>query len=165
MFYILIRFNNQGNPFQAYQEIYQGYVQRYTDLNGNTIVEPPGGSQVLDPNPPQPPWALPDPPPPPAVPTIRYVLPEVLLDRLTDTELRAITQASKSNAANQQYVSVWLLQVQTSRSIKIGAPTRISAGLDALEANGLIGPGRAVQILQIPDDQTLPGPLTVAAKA
>lgn len=159
MFYILILFNNQGNPFQAYQEVYQGYVQRYTDLNGNTIIEPPGGSHVVDANPPQPSWALPDPPPPPAEPTIRYVTPDVLLDRFTDNELRTITQNGKSNAANLQYISVLLLQIQSSRSIKIGTPTRISAGIEALEANSVIGVGRAAQILAIPDEQSSPVPL------
>lgn len=162
MFYILIQFNNQGNPFQAYQEIYNGYVQRYTDLNGNTIIEPPGGSHVLNANPPQPPWALPDPPPPPAEPSIRYVAPDVLLNRFTDAELRSITQSAKSNAANQQYISVLLLQIQSSRSIKIGTPTRISAGIEALESNGVIGVGRAALILAVPDEESSPVPLTVA---
>ncbi len=162
MFYILIQFNNQGNPFQAYQELYNGYLQRYTDMEGNTIIEPPGGSMVLDSNPPQPSWALPDPPAPPEEPSIRYVTPDVLLDRFTDEELQSITQAAKSNAANQQYISVLLLQIQTSRSIKIGEPTRISAGIQALENNGVIGVGRAALIIAIPDEESSPVPLTVA---
>lgn len=45
----------------GYQEISNGVVVRYTDTNGNTIEPPVGyGGVVIDANPPQPIWAVPD---------------------------------------------------------------------------------------------------------
>jgi len=61
MFYILIEIEDSNNT-QAYQETYNDNLQRITDLAGNTIDIPLGvGSHVLNANPTQPTWALPDP--------------------------------------------------------------------------------------------------------
>ena len=56
MQYILIKFE-YGMEGTAYQEISNGVVIRYTDMDGNTIELPQNvGSHVIDPNPPRQPW-------------------------------------------------------------------------------------------------------------
>lgn len=168
MFYILIEFTNQGNPsILAYQEVYDGMVQRYTTLEGVTIDPlPPGGSRVIDANPPQPSWALPDPPPaPPPPPGIRYVTKPILLDRFTDAELRALTISAKSNAANQAYVSVFFERFRAEGDIKLGEETTFSLSLQSLETGGALAAGRAAEILNVPVELTTDTPQSVAALA
>ena len=55
--YILCRFN-YGYSGLFYQEISQGVVNRYVDLDGNTLnLNPPYGYDIIDNNPPIPSWA------------------------------------------------------------------------------------------------------------
>lgn len=55
--YILCEFE-YGYTGLFYQEILQGTVVRYTDLDGNTLeLEGAYGSHVVDPEPPRPDWA------------------------------------------------------------------------------------------------------------
>lgn len=57
MQYILIEFTF-GLNCQAYQEVENGYVVRYTDLDGNTLELPEvTESRVINANPPIPEWA------------------------------------------------------------------------------------------------------------
>ena len=61
MNYYLITVLDEGGG-QGYMEVFQGYVQRLTDLDGNVIN--PTSYTVTDANPVPPAWALPDPEPP-----------------------------------------------------------------------------------------------------
>lgn len=62
--------------------------------------------------------------------------------KLTDVEFKAIRAASKVNADVDRYMYLF----ERSQGVAINDPDAIS-GLQALEAAGLIGPGRAAQIL------------------
>lgn len=64
------------------------------------------------------------------------------MERFSDAELAAIYGAAKVSLA----VEVWLEKFKLAEFIDLSDP-RTLAGLQALEANGLIGPGRALEIL------------------
>ena len=60
MIYYKIRFNYGSPVDEGYQEIYEGYVQRLTDIDGNTLdLIDNYGYEVTDINPPFPPWGTP----------------------------------------------------------------------------------------------------------
>lgn len=64
------------------------------------------------------------------------------MDRFTDAELAGIYAASHVSPA----VEVWLEKFKLAEFIDLSDP-RTLAGLQALEANDLIGTGRALEIL------------------
>ena len=64
------------------------------------------------------------------------------MDRFADAELEGIHGAAKVSLA----VEVWLEKFKLAEFIDLSDP-RTLAGLQALEANGLIGPGRSLEIL------------------
>lgn len=64
------------------------------------------------------------------------------MGRFTDAELASVYGAAKVSLA----VEVWLERFKLSEFIDLSDP-RTLAGLQALEANGLIGAGRALEIL------------------
>jgi hypothetical protein len=168
MFYILVRFTNPpGNtpPFDCYQEIYNGEVQRYTTLDGVTI-DPSllaGPSRVLNDNPPQPPWALPDPIPPDAPPSIRYTTKEVLWDRFTDVEQRDLVRRHKQTQQAQDFVSVFFHRMEFATSVKLGVQTPISVAVLSLEQGGALAVGRAAEIMNVPIELTQPDPALLSA--
>lgn len=60
MYYYKIRFDYGSPVEEGYQEIDSGYVQRLTDLDGNTLdLVSNYGYGVLDTNPPFPSWGTP----------------------------------------------------------------------------------------------------------
>jgi hypothetical protein len=128
----------------GYQEIAHGQVVRYTDLDGNTIVPSSGyGGKVVDPNPPTPAWALPDPvetvtPEPSA----RQISKTEYMSRFSDAELAAIYTVAKTTIQ----VEIWLEKFKVAEFIDLSDPRTID-GVHALEAVGLIAEGRAHEIL------------------
>ena len=64
------------------------------------------------------------------------------MERFADAELAAIYGSAKVSLA----VEVWLEKFKLAEFIDLSDP-RTLAGLQALEANGLIGAGRALEIL------------------
>lgn len=64
------------------------------------------------------------------------------MERFTDAELTAIYGAAKVSLA----VEVWMEKFKLADFIDLSDP-RTLTGLQALESNGLIGPGRALEIL------------------
>ena len=64
------------------------------------------------------------------------------MERFTDAELAAVYGAAKVSLA----VEVWLEKFKLSEFIDLADP-RTLAGLQALESNGLIGAGRALEVL------------------
>lgn len=64
------------------------------------------------------------------------------MERFNDTELAAIYSAAKVNVA----VEVWLKKFERSTEVNLDDP-RTVAGVQALESAGLIGEGRANEIL------------------
>jgi hypothetical protein len=60
MIYYKIEFNYGSPELEGYQEIYEGYVQRLTDLDGNTLeLVDNYGYYITDTNPPFPSWGTP----------------------------------------------------------------------------------------------------------
>lgn len=134
----------------GYQEIRNGQVVRYTDLDGNTISLPTGyGGTVIDANPPAPAWALPDEPDQPEQPSqaVRRVTKQQFIDRLGD-DFDRILEASKVSIG----VEKWLFRFNAltpdpdGTSIDLDDPRTIE-GVQTLELAGLIAPGRAEEIL------------------
>jgi hypothetical protein len=60
MIYYKIEFNYGSPVIEGYQEIYEGYAQRLTDLDGNTLeLVDNYGYFITDTNPPFPSWGTP----------------------------------------------------------------------------------------------------------
>lgn len=134
----------------GYQEVSDGRVVRYTDLDGNTIEPPVGyGGRVIDANPPAPAWAVADPviEPPVVVSVVRRITKQDFLDRLGD-DFDTILAASKADLN----VEKWLFRFNAvtpeadGTSIDLDDP-RTVLGVQLLEQAGLIAPGRAAEIL------------------
>lgn len=64
------------------------------------------------------------------------------LERFTDTELATILTVAKTNVAIEVYVK----RLNEAPTVDLTAPRTVS-GVQALESYGLIGAGRAAQIL------------------
>lgn len=150
MRYILITIDTLG---PAYQEVLNGSVVRYTDLDGATLFDtvPNGlGSEVLDDNPPTPVWALPDPvaeQPAPYVPPARRLTKLAFVGRL-GTDFTTILRASKASVDVELFVKMldWATPEADGTSIDLDDP-RVVYALNSLEAGGLIAAGRAAEIL------------------
>lgn len=138
MQYILIEFLD---GVQGYQEISFGNVQRYTDLNGTTLnkIE---ASKVIDANPIQPIWALPDVVNNTIVSGPREITKLQYMNRFTDIELVTLYTAAKSVVQ----LEIWLEKFKMAEFINLDDIATVN-GLHALEASGLIAPGRALEIL------------------
>lgn len=130
----------------GYQEVHQGRVVRYTDLDGNTIPAPVGyGGTVVDANPPRPAWALadPQPEPPPVEPAPQRVVSKLAYLRLfTQQERIAIRTAADSSPELFDYLEM----LKLAEEINLDDPDTIGA-VNLLEMAGLIAEGRAVEIL------------------
>lgn len=150
MQYILIDIDTLG---AAYQEVLNGSVVRYTDMDGATLfdVVPSGlGSRVLDATPPAPAWALPDPvveEPAPYVPPARRLTKLAFVGRL-GADFYAILQAAKVNVDVEMFVKMldWATPDPDGTSVDLDDP-RVVYALNSLEAGGLIAAGRAAEIL------------------
>jgi hypothetical protein len=64
------------------------------------------------------------------------------MERFTDEELAAIYAAAKTDVR----VEVWMDKMKLASEIDLADP-RTRAGVEALEALGLIGQGRAAEVL------------------
>lgn len=78
----------------------------------------------------------------PAKPTPRPISKLAFMERFTDEELAAIYAAAKTDVR----VEVWMDKLKLAGEVDLNDP-RTKAGVRALEAFGLIGEGRAEQIL------------------
>ena len=119
-------------------------VQRYTDLDGNTITLPTGyGGTVLDANPPAPAWAVPDPTPEPQPQPAPRILTKLEYLRLfTQQERIAIRTAADQTPELFDYLEM----LKLAEDINLDDPDTIGA-VTLLELAGLIAPGRASEIL------------------
>lgn len=139
MQYILVEFSD---GIKAYQEIFNGNVLRYTDLDGNTIQDF-CSCKVLNAEVTNPTWALPD----PIIsntPTISTKLISKLafLNRFTTTELANIYTVAKTNVV----LEIWLKKFELSEQIDL-YDKQTQEGLYSLEQFGLLNLGRAEEII------------------
>lgn len=149
MRYVLIDIDTLG---LAYQEIANGSVVRYADLLGATLFAaiPAGlGSAVVDANPTEPAWALAD----ALVVEPVYVPPARRLTKLAFTGLlgddfRSILTAAKQSVDVEMFVKMldWATPDPDGTSVDLDDP-RVIGALQMLESAGLIGAGRASEIL------------------
>lgn len=150
MDYLLIR--TEGGR-DILQESCRGIVQRYTDLAGATVAPPSAGSEVVGEASPE--WALSDPEPEPVVnPTDRRITKLAFMVRFSDAEAIAIDLASQGATVQAAAMRRYQAKVNAAEWIDLDREdTR--AGVQALEAVGLIAPGRAAEILDAPvaDDE------------
>lgn len=139
MQYILIEFLN---GVQGYQEISFGNVQRYTDLDGNTIPNI-GACKVIDANPVLPTWFLPDVVQDVApIATLRQITKLQYMNRFSDTELVTLYTLAKSNIQ----IEIWLEKFKLAEFVNLDDPYTIQ-GVQVLELMGLLSAGRAGEIL------------------
>lgn len=80
-------------------------------------------------------------PPPPPPPPVRTLTKLAYMNRFTDSELATIYTVAKTAVQ----VEIWLEKFKAATEVNLDDPVTI-AGLDALEAAGLIGPGRSAEI-------------------
>jgi len=133
----------------GYQEILNGQVLRLTDFDGNTI-DPVGyGGAVVDENPKPPAWALPDPAAEQSAPSTpsRRLTKLAFVGRL-GADFTTILQASKVNVYVEMFVRMldWATPEADGTSVDLDDP-RVAYALNMLEAGGLIGKGRAAEVL------------------
>lgn len=130
----------------GYQEVHQGRVVRYTDIDGNTIEPPAGyGGAVIDANPPRPSWAQPDPveePAPQPVPSQRIMSKLDYLRRFTQQERINIRAAAGQSPELFDYLEM----LKLADEINLEDPDTVAA-VTMLEMIGLIPEGRAVEVL------------------
>lgn len=81
-------------------------------------------------------------PPANSQPAQRLVTKLAFMERFTDEELAAIYAAAKTDVR----VEVWMDKMKLASEIDLADP-RTRAGVEALEALGLIGQGRAAEVL------------------
>lgn len=161
----LIEFSGSRAGQHGYQIMYGGVMQRIADVNGNTIDEPNLSYTTLDTFPTQPAWIDPDPvqdpPPPPPPAAARLISVSALWARATTAEKIALEMASIDNPAAsiqvRQFaagIRVWIRDSNLLSSFNLeDAANR--AGIQALESAGILGAGRALEILDAPiqDDE------------
>lgn len=78
----------------------------------------------------------------PAKPTQRPITKIAFMERFTDEELAAIYAAAKADVR----VEVWMDKLRLASEVDLDDPRTI-AGVQALETMGLIGEGRAAEVL------------------
>lgn len=89
------------------------------------------------------PWPALEWPSPQAAPVARILTRLEFLDRFTDTELAGILAAGAQSTA----IQVWIKKLELAGEVDLDSP-RTVAGVQALEAAGLVAAGRAAQILE-----------------
>ena len=120
-----------------------GQLLRYCDANGNDIGrlnEYPEIHEQVNPA-----WAQADPvPAPDPVPAVesRVITKLAYMNRFTDAELATIFTVSKTEVA----VEIWLEKFKVAEFVDLADPVT-QGGVNALESFGLIGAGRAGEIL------------------
>ena len=90
-----------------------------------------------------------EPGPPPTVPTERNVSRKAFLSRFTDAESIDIDLASIGPTREAATVRRYLSKVNAAQHIDL-ADDETRSGVQALEAGGLLQPGRALEILDAP---------------
>ncbi len=151
MHYILMDYEGS----QIYQETYQGNVQRYVTLDGTDIgaMLPAGTSAtVVDTNPQQPAWALPDPAYVPPTPAQRMCTKNQFIDRLGDVAYVSILAMARQSVQVEAFVK--RLEMATpdadGNSVNLDDP-RTQGGVRALEAaliaQGVVVAGWADEVL------------------
>lgn len=141
MQYILVHF--VALETNGYQEVFKGNLQRITDMDGNTMSEANTGDiYVVDGNPMQPSWALPDPIEPVVKPAPVQLSKLEFLEAFTEDELEAIYTASKTVVR----IEIFLDKFKLAEYIDATDP-KLQLGIRALEAGGLLVTGRADEIL------------------
>ena len=90
-----------------------------------------------------------EPAPPPAEPTVRNVSRKAFLSRFTDAEAIDIDLASIGATREAAAVRRYLSKVNAAQHIEL-ADDETRTGVQALEAAGLLQPGRALVILDAP---------------
>ena len=90
-----------------------------------------------------------EPGPPPAEPTERHVSNKAFLSRFTDDEAIDIDLASIGATREAATVRRYLSKVNAAQQIDL-ADNETRTGVQALEAAGLLAPGRALAILDTP---------------
>ena len=148
MQYILIELDG---GVQAYQCVRNGQVVAYRNVIDGVEFVPTGGSKVLDANPPTPAWHVDEPAPEVVTPTMfasRRLSKLSYMNRFSDGELAAIYTASKTVVQVEVFLKKFeATSVETDgTSIDLDDP-RTVVGVQALEQFGLIGEGRAAEIL------------------
>lgn len=150
MDYLLIRTDSGRDILQ---ESCRGVVQRYTDLVGVTVEPPSAGSEVVCEATPE--WGLPDlPAAEPGAAFGRRITKLAFLTRFTDSEAVHIDLASQGATVEAASMRRYQAKVNAAEWIDLDRPdTRL--GVQTLEAVGLIGAGRALEILDVPvaDDE------------
>lgn len=141
MYYILIQTDAGA---QLYQEIQQGTLQRFCDMDGNTISYP-GGHHIVSEVPVYPEWAKSDiVEVAPVVPANTIISRLEFRNRFTMEEKVLIYSAAKANPL----IQIWLDELALAENIDIGAAYTI-ASVDALSQIGLIAPERVGVILSV----------------
>ena len=150
MHYILIDIEGYG---LAYQVVVNGSVVRYVDWDGVfmfTSVPTGHSSSVLDASPMTPAWHTPDPTPEPdptPPPAPRRLTKLGFVGRL-GSDFPVILAASKQSIEVEIFVRMldWATPDPDGTSVDLDDP-RVIYALNTLEAGGLIGEGRAAEIL------------------
>lgn len=132
----------------AYQCIRNGALVAFKDLDGNPFTFT-GGSSVVDATPPTPAWHVeptPNPEPTPE-PVVRRLTKLGFVGRL-GTDFPVILAASKVDVGVEMFVRMldWATPDPDGTSVDLDDP-RVIYALNQLEAGGVIGAGRAAEIL------------------
>ena len=147
MDYLLIRTDGGRDILQ---ESCRGIVQRYTDLMGATVAPPEAGSEVTGEATPD--WALPDTELQVPVSADRRITKLAFMTRFTDLEAVMIDLASQGATIEAATMRRYQAKVNAAEWIDLErADTR--SGVQTLEAVGLIGVGRALEILDAPIEE------------
>ena len=138
MQYILIQTDDNRT---LYQEIAHGFLQRSCDLDGNTVPPLTVSHWVIDANPVQPSWALPDPPIP--VPPPSMIISKLeFRNKFTTEEKISIYTAADANII----IKIWLDDLSNSEYVDLQSE-QIQQGVQFLASAGLITETRADEIL------------------
>lgn len=127
---------------ELYQIVWEDMSISFAELDG-TPTAPVGGYEVVSLGDAPPAWAAPDTtsaagalPPSDIITKLEY------LNRFSDVELEALYTAAKADVK----LEIWLERFRLAEFIDL-RDQRTVAGVQALEAAGIIGAGRAAQIL------------------
>jgi len=149
MRYVIVQF---ADGTQAYRECDpSGAILRYTDADGVTLPRTDTPVEVIDSDPEFPSWGLPDPvpePPPEPEPVVRRLTKLQFIQRFTDVEFATILAAVRQDVQIEAWYEQFRLATPDpdGTSVDLDDP-RTQGGVMALEAFGLIGSGRAAEIL------------------
>lgn len=153
--YALIQF--EVGPVQLLQEAWHGVVQRYTDLDGNTVVPPAGQASVIVGSYPRPAWAVDLTDPAPVSPD-RRITKLAFRKRFTSDEKTALELAALHNTALAVTHPSNLLAASLRASMADQRDATFvdlerqdtRSGVQALESVALLASGRAAVILDSP---------------